>query len=152
MKKVMSSCPVLALLDFTQPFVLECDAYGEGIRVVLMQNRNPIYFESRKLQPYERNYSIYDKEMMSIMHALDKFRQYLVGRKFVLKTDHNSLINFLTQKELNGMQQNWVCKFQAYEFDIEYKKGKMNVVVDALSIKPTFYAMEDPKGWKEQLS
>ena len=68
------------------------------------------------------------------------------------KTNHNSLIHFLTQKELNDRQQKWVSKFHYYEFDIEYKNGNMNVVVDALSRKPTFYAMEDPKGWKEQLS
>ena len=62
------------------------------------------------------------------MHALIKFRQYLVGNKFVVKTDHNSLRHFLTQKDLNEMQQKWVIKIQAFEFDIEYVKGKNNVV------------------------
>ena len=69
----MSSCPVLALSDFTQSFVLECDASGEGIGAVLMQNHYPIAFESRKVKEYERLYSIYDKEMLAIMHALAKF-------------------------------------------------------------------------------
>jgi hypothetical protein len=52
-------------------------------------------FESRKFSQPERLYSIYDKEMLAIMHALTKFRQYLVGSKFVVKTDHNSLKYFL---------------------------------------------------------
>jgi hypothetical protein len=94
MKKVMSTCPVLSLPDFSQPFILECDASGEGIGVVLMQNRHPIAFESRKLRGPELLYTIYDKEMLAIMHALAKFRQYLVGEKFVVRTDHNNLKYF----------------------------------------------------------
>ena len=94
----MSSCPVLAMPDFTQPFVLECDASGEGIDAVLMQGGHPIAFESRKLLPHERLYSIYDKEMLAIMHALAKFRQYFVGNRFRVRTDHNSLRFFLEQK------------------------------------------------------
>ena len=95
MKKVMSSCPVLALPNFSQPFVLECDASGEGIRAVLMQNNHPIAFERRKLKYYECHYSIYDKEMLSILHALTNFRWYLVGARFKVKIDHNSLKYFL---------------------------------------------------------
>ena len=98
LKEVMSSCPILALPDFTQPFVLECDASGEGIGAVLMQGGHPIAFESRKLLPHERLYAIYDKEMLAIMHALAKFRQYLVGNRFRVRTDHNSLRFFLEQK------------------------------------------------------
>ena len=74
----MSSCPILALPYFLQPFIVECDASGEGLGAVLMQNHHPIAFEIRKLKDYEHHYSIYDKEMLSILHALTKFRQYLV--------------------------------------------------------------------------
>jgi hypothetical protein len=74
MKEVMSTCPVLSLPDFSQPFVLECDASRVGIGVVFMQGGHPIVFESRKLNESKRFYSIYDKEMLEIMHALTKFR------------------------------------------------------------------------------
>ena len=60
-----------------------------------MQNHHPIAFESRKLKNYECHYSMYDKKMLVILHALTKFRQYLVGRKFKIKTTHNSLKYFL---------------------------------------------------------
>jgi hypothetical protein len=52
---------------------------------------NTIAYEIRKLRGPELIYNIYDKEMMAIMHALAKFRQYLVGARFVVKSDHNSL-------------------------------------------------------------
>jgi len=82
LKEVMSSCPILELLDFSQPFTVECDASRVGIGAILSQEGHPITFESRKLLPHELSYSIYDKEMLAIMHALAKFRQYLVGNQF----------------------------------------------------------------------
>ena len=100
MKTIMSSCPVLALPDFSQPFIVQCDASGEGIGAVLMQKHHPIAFESQKLKDYECHYSIYDKEMLAIL-------------------------------------QKWVSKVQAYDFEIEYVKGKNNVVADALSRRST---------------
>jgi hypothetical protein len=104
LKEVMSTCPILALPYFSQPFVLECDASGVGIGEVLMQGGHPIVFERRKLDELERLYPIYDKEMLAIMHALTKFRQYLVGNRFVVKTDHNSLKYFLEKKDLSERQ------------------------------------------------
>lgn len=58
---------------------------------MLMQNHHPIAFESGELKDYEQHYSIYDKEMLAIMHALAKFKQYLVGNNFKMKIDHNNL-------------------------------------------------------------
>ena len=72
MKEVMSSFHVLALLYFSQPFVLECDASGNGIGAVLMHNKHPIVFENKNLCPHERLYSVYDTKMLVIMHALFK--------------------------------------------------------------------------------
>jgi hypothetical protein len=152
MKKVMSTFPVLALPYFTQPFVLECDTSSEGIGAVLMQNRHLIAFERRKLREPEKLYLIYDKEMLAIMHALAKFRQYLVGGCFVVWTDHNNLRYFLEQWDLNERQQKWVSKVHAYDFDIEYVKGKKNIVVDALSRRPATFSMtEISTDWKSIL-
>jgi hypothetical protein len=133
MKEVMSTCPVLALPYFSLSFVLECDASRVGIGEVLMQGGHPIMFESRKLNEIDIIYPIYDKDILAIMHALTKFRQYLVGSRFVAKTNHNSLKYFLDQKYLSERQQKWVSNIQAFDFDIEYVKGKRNIIADALS-------------------
>jgi hypothetical protein len=81
--------------------------------------------------------------MLVIMHAFAKFKKYLVGEKFVFRTDHNNLKYFLEKKYLNERQQKWVRKIQAYDFDIEFFKGKNNVVVDSLSRRPSVYSMID---------
>jgi hypothetical protein len=60
------------------------------------------------LREPKRLYSIYDKEMLAIMHALSKFRQYMVGGRFLVRIDHNSLKYFLEQKNLSERQQKWV--------------------------------------------
>lgn len=75
LKRVMSSYLIFALPDFATSFVLECDALGEGVGAMLTQGGHPITFESRKLLPHEQLYSVYDKEMLVVMHALAKFRQ-----------------------------------------------------------------------------
>jgi hypothetical protein len=90
--------------------------------------------------------------MLAIMHALAKFRQYLVGARFVVKSDHNSLKYLLEQKDLNERQQKWVSKIQAYDFDIEFFKGKNNAVADALSRRPSIFSMSGMSvDWKEHL-
>ena len=72
--------------------------------ISLMQHRHPLAYESRKLRGLELLYIIYDKEMLTIMHALAKFRQYLLGTRFVVKSYHNSLKYLLEQKDLNKRQ------------------------------------------------
>ena len=137
----MSNCPILALPDFSMPFVIECDASGEGIGVALKKGQHPIAFEIKNLQLREKCYSIYDKEILAIMHALAKFRQYLVGNKFVVKIDHNSIRDFLTQKDLNEREKKWARKIKYYDIDIEYVKGKNKIVADALSQRLSFSLM-----------
>lgn len=97
-----------------------------------MQEGRPIAFESRKLNKDLRR-STYEKEILAILHAIRKWRQYLMGNHFKVKTDHDSLKYFLEQRVSFEEQQKWVSKIQGFDFKIIYKKGKENVVVDALS-------------------
>jgi hypothetical protein len=114
---------------------VECDASGNGIGVVLMQEGRPLAFESRPLKGKDLHKPIYEKEMMAILHALNKWNPYLIGRHFKVKTDHDSLKYFLEQRLSLEEQQKWVTKILGYDFEIVYKKGKKNVVANALSRK-----------------
>jgi hypothetical protein len=79
--------------------------------------------------------SIYEKEMLAILHAVDLWCPYLLGQHFQIKMDHQSLKYFLEQWISSLEQQKWVTKLFGYDYEIIYKKGKENVVVDALSRK-----------------
>jgi hypothetical protein len=98
LKEVMCKAPVLTTPDFTKTFIVECDASGNGIGVVLMQEERPLYFESLPLKGNDLHKPIYEKEMMEILHALKKWCPYLIGRDFKVKTDHDSLKYFLEQR------------------------------------------------------
>jgi hypothetical protein len=135
LKEVMCKAPVLTTPDFTKTFIVECDASGNGIGAVLMQEGRPLAFESRPLKGRDLHKPIYEKEMMEILHALKKWHPYLIGRHFKVKTDHDSLKYFLEQRLSSEEQQKWVTKILGYDFEIIYKKGKQNVVADALSRK-----------------
>jgi hypothetical protein len=135
LKEVMCKDPVLTTPDFTKTFIVECDASGNGIGAVLMQEGRPLAFESRPLKGRDLHKPIYEKEMMVILHALKKWHPYLIGRHFKVRTDHDSLKYFLEQRLSSEEQQKWVTKILGYDFEIVYKKGKQNVVADALSRK-----------------
>jgi hypothetical protein len=135
LKTAMCTTPVLALPDFTKTFVLECDASGKGIGVVLMQEGRPLAFTRKQLSEKNLGKPIYEKEMLAILHAVELWRPYLLGQRFQIKTDHQSLKYFLEQRISSQEQQKWVTKLFGYDYEIIYKKGKENVVADALSQK-----------------
>ena len=125
----------LGIPDFTKSFVLECDASGKGIGVVLMQEGRSLAFTNKQLSERNLGKSIYEKEMLAILHVVDLWHPYLLGKHFQIKTDHQSLNYFLEQCISSLEQQKWVTKLSGYDYEIIYKKGKDNVVVDALSQK-----------------
>jgi hypothetical protein len=135
LKTTMCTTPVPALPNFTKTFMLECDASGKGIGIVLMQEGRPLAFNSKQLSERNLGKPIYEKEMLAILHVIELWCPYLLGQCFQIKTDHQSLKYFLEQHISSQEQQKWVTKLSGYDYEIIYKKGKDNVVEDALSWK-----------------
>jgi len=136
LKEAMLTAPVLALPDFTKTFVVETDAAGEGIGAVLMQDSHPIAYLSKALSPKHQALSTYEKEFMAVVLAVEKWRPYLLGRHFIIKTDHFSLKYLLEQKVTTAFQSKWLSKLMGYDYEICYKKGKENTAADSLSRLP----------------
>lgn len=85
---------------------------------------DPIAYFSKKLAPRMQKKSSYFREMLAIVEAIAKFRHYLLGHKFIIRTDQKSLRNLLDQNLQTSEQQEWLHRFLGYDFVIEYKPGK----------------------------
>jgi hypothetical protein len=133
LKEIMTTCPVLALPNFTEAFILESDACGSGIGAVLMQSGRPLAYFSKSLGPKASAQSIYEKEALAILEALKKWCHYLLGNKLIIKTDQQSLRFMTTQRLTEGIQHKLLLKLMEFDYTIEYKKGKENIAADALS-------------------
>ena len=137
LKDSLCSAPVLALPDFSRTFEIECDASGVGIGAVLMQEGKPIAYFSEKLNGAALNYPTYDKELYALKRALENWQHYLWPKQFVIHTDHQSLKHIKGQGKLNKRHARWLEFIETFPYVIRYKKGKENVVADALSRRYT---------------
>jgi hypothetical protein len=133
LRRLLTSAPILRIADPNEYLMVCIDACKEGIGGVLSQNGYVICYESRKLKENERNYATHDLELATIVHALRKWRHYLMGKMFEMRTDHNGLKYLFDQPNLNARQSTWLEFLSEYDFDIKHIKGKENKVDDALN-------------------
>jgi len=133
LKQALCETSILALPDFTKPFVLETDACDSGIGAVLSQEGRPLAFMSKALGVKDLGLSIYKKEYLAILMAVDKWRHYLEQDQFIIQTDHESLTYLLDQKIHTPIQKKGLTKLLGLNYRIRYKKGKENKAADALS-------------------
>ena len=138
LKAALCSSPVLWSPDFSRSFVLQTDASDVGVGAVLSQRDDegqdhPISFFSRKLLPRECNYSTIEKECLAIKLSIQAFQVYLIGRPFVIQTDHRALQWLNSMKDSRSRLTRWSLSLQPFEFKVEHRKGHENSNADTLS-------------------
>ena len=132
--------------DLDTPTFITTDASSYGISAVLSQQdkstgeERPIYFLSRKLSDMEKKYSVSEKEFLAVLWGIERLHQFLYGRHFMVRTDHQCLKQLLTKGIEGGAAPcrviRWATKLLQYSFQVQYIPGKQNPVADALSRVP----------------
>lgn len=137
LKDCLCTKPILQLPDLSKPFVLRTDASDTGLGAVLLQDHDgmlcPVSYASKKLLDRECKYSTVEKEGLAIVFGMQKFKNYLYGKEFVLETDHRPLSFIQTMKHTNTRVLRWSLFLQNYRYNIAHIKGSNNVVADFLS-------------------
>lgn len=100
-----------------------------------MHEGRPLAYFSEVLAARHMDKSIYQKEYMALLNAVDKWRHYLQFKHFVIRIDHHSLKYLLEQRVTIAIQQKGLTKLLGLDYEIQYKKGAENRVADALSIQ-----------------
>lgn len=136
-KELLIRAPVLNCPDYSLPFVIQTDASGYGIGAVLVQPHpdgdRVICFLSRSLTRQERNFTTTERECLAVLWSIEKLRCYIEGIRFKVITDHYSLVWLQNLKEPTGRLARWAVRLQQFDFVIEHRKGKDNIVPDMLS-------------------
>ena len=146
LKQILSSKDTLVHYNEDLPLVLVTDASNQGVGAVLLHTlhngtERPVAYASRTFNDREKQYSVLDKEALAIIFGVTKFYQYVYGRNFTLRTDHKPLERILgAKREIPKMAANrlqrWALTLCAFDYDIQYVKGKENILADPLSRLP----------------
>ena len=119
--------------DFDKQFMVDCDASGAGFGAVLHQDAGPLAFFSRPFVACHLKLAAYERELIGLVQAVCHWRPYLWGRHFLVRTNHYSLKFLLDQRLSTVPQHQWISKLFGFDFAVEYRPGRLNIVADALS-------------------
>ena len=137
LKEILTGPEIMAFPRDMGEYILDTDACDTSIGCVLSQMQDGrervIAYASRSLNKAEKNYCVTDKELLAVRYFMEYFRQYLLGRKFVVRTDHQALVWLFRAKEPKGRVARWIEILSAYQFSIEYRPGTSHGNADSLS-------------------
>jgi len=145
---MLFSAPILGMPTDTGKFYLNCDASDVGLGAVLSQNQDGaevvIAYASRILSRPESNYDVTRRELLAIIFGLKTFRQYLLGRKFVTRTDHSALQWLRRTPESKGQFAGWLAFVEHFQCESIHRPGAKHGNADGLSRRPD--AQHDARG------
>ena len=137
LKEALVSAPFLQPPDWSLPFEIMCDASDYIVEAVLGKQRDKqayaIYYIIHTLDKAQLNYATTEKELLAVVHAMDKFRSYLVGSKVIVYTDYSALKYLLAKKDAKPRLIHWILILQEFNLEIRDRKGTENLVADHLS-------------------
>ncbi|CAK9291465.1 unnamed protein product [Gordionus sp. m RMFG-2023] len=141
LKIKMVEKPILSCFNEKLNIILAVDASNEGIGGVLLQMidnvEKPVLFLSRRFNSTEKNYSTIEREALALKFGLTKCKEYLIGKRFLLYTDHKPLVDLFKKenKELmiSPRLQKWLILVGNFDFEIKFREGKQNCLPDILS-------------------
>ena len=140
LKQHVSVDTKLRYFDTQSPVTLEVDASLQGLGAALIQNGKPVAFASKTLSPCETRYANIERELLSVVFALEYFHCFIFGKPVTVISDHKPLEN-IHLKQLSQAPprlQRMLLRIQPYDVDLKYKPGKDMIFADYLSrIKPS---------------
>ena len=121
-------------------FILDTDASEFAIGAVLSQiqdgQENVIAYASRTMNKAERNYCVTDKELLAVRYFVEYFHHYLLGRKFIIRSDHQALKWLMNFREPKGRIARWIEVLSAYDYEIQFRSGACHGNADSMSRYP----------------
>ena len=148
LKNLLISEPILVRPNFEDCFVITTDASDYALGAVLSNEKTvecPIAYASRSLVGAEKRYHPIEKELLAIVWAVEHFKHYIYGNKFIVYSDHRPLVSIWRLRENSPILSRLRLRLQGLECEIRYKKGKENVVADFLSRLPELKSSENQK-------
>ena len=134
-KKALANIAALEYYDVKKPVTITCDASKDGLGCALIQDDKPIHYASRALNKSEQLSAQIHKELLAVVFAVEKFRQYIYGKPVTIETDHSPLVTIIKKPigQAPVSLQRLILKLQGFDINLVYKPGKQLHIADTLS-------------------
>ena len=137
-RDALVNAPLLHHPDFQKDFIVSCDAstYAIGYALSQLDSKNkevPICISGKSLSKHQMHYSVTELEALALVCAVREFHPYLANRRFVVLTDHLSLIFLQSMRYSPGKLGRWSILLQGYNYEVKYKPGNKHTNVDSIS-------------------